>query len=277
MADKLETQPPEVTVYELSYPAPYVLLVTINRERSMNAIHTDGHYEGERLFQWFDDEPSLRVAVITGKGKKAFCAGQDLKMLMERQLSGEQSNVPALPATGFGGLSRRLGKKPVIAAVNGLALGGGFELALNCDMVVASPTATFGLPEVKRGVWAGAGGIPRVVRIFGMQLASEIVLAARTLTAEEVKHHGFARIAASQDTVVPEAVALATQITEASPDAIIMSRAGLREAWETASVERAAQIMDERYMRQLVNGENIKLGLMAFVGKEKPQWVPSKM
>ncbi|OAA59393.1 Crotonase, core [Cordyceps fumosorosea ARSEF 2679] len=277
MADKLETQPPAVTVYELSYPAPYVLLVTINREKAMNAIHTDGHYEGERLFQWFDDEPSLRVAVITGKGKKAFCAGQDLKMLMERQLSGEQSNVPALPATGFGGLSRRLGKKPVIAAVNGLALGGGFELALNCDMVVASPTATFGLPEVKRGVWAGAGGIPRVVRIFGMQLASEIVLAGRTLTAEEVKHHGFARIAASQEVVVPEAVALAQQITEASPDAIIMSRAGLREAWETASVERAAQIMDERYMRQLVNGENIKLGLMAFVGKEKPQWVPSKM
>ncbi|KAM3555436.1 hypothetical protein MY1884_005605 [Beauveria asiatica] len=277
MADKLETQPPEVTVYELSYPAPYVLLVTINREKSMNAIHTDGHYEGERLFQWFDDEPSLRVAVITGKGKKAFCAGQDLKMLMERQLSGEQSNVAALPPTGFGGLSRRLGKKPVIAAVNGLALGGGFELALNCDMVVASPTASFGLPEVKRGVWAGAGGIPRVVRIFGMQLASEIVLAARTLTAEEVRHHGFARIAASQDSVVPEAVALAEQITESSPDAIIMSRAGLREAWETASVERAAQIMDERYMRQLVNGENIKLGLMAFVSKEKPNWVPSKM
>ncbi|EJP64794.1 Mevalonyl-coenzyme A hydratase sidH [Beauveria bassiana] len=277
MADKLETQPPEVTVYELSYPAPYVLLVTINREKSMNAIHTDGHYEGERLFQWFDDEPSLRVAVITGKGKKAFCAGQDLKMLMERQLSGEQSNVATLPPTGFGGLSRRLGKKPVIAAVNGLALGGGFELALNCDMVVASPTATFGLPEVKRGVWAGAGGIPRVVRIFGMQLASEIVLAARTLTAEEVRHHGFARIAASQDSVVPEAVALAEQITESSPDAIIISRAGLREAWETASVERAAQIMDERYMRQLLNGENIKLGLMAFASKEKPKWVPSKM
>ncbi len=148
---------------------------------------------------------------------------------------------------------------------------------LTSDMVVAAPTATFGLPEVKRGVWAGAGGIPRVVRIFGMQLASEIVLAARTLTAEEAKHHGFARIAASQDSVVPEAVALAEQIADMSPDSIIMSRAGLREAWETASVERAAQIMDERYMRQLVNGENIKLGLMAFVGKEKPQWVPSKM
>lgn len=144
-------------------------------------------------------------------------------------------------------------------------------------MVVASPTATFGLPEVKRGVWAGAGGIPRVVRIFGMQLASEIVLAARTLTAEDVKQHGFARIAKSQDEVVPEAVALASQIADMSPDSIIMSRAGLREAWETASVERAAQLTEERYVRQLLEGENIKLGLMAFVGKEKPQWVPSKM
>ncbi|KAF1733366.1 Carnitinyl-CoA dehydratase [Beauveria bassiana] len=257
MADKLETQPPEVTVYELSYPAPYVLLVTINREKSMNAIHTDGHYEGERLFQWFDDEPSLRVAVITGKGKKAFCAGQDLKMFRRSQQT---------PRQEAGDCGRQW-----------ISSRGGFELALNCDMVVASPTATFGLPEVKRGVWAGAGGIPRVVRIFGMQLASEIVLAARTLTAEEVRHHGFARIAASQDSVVPEAVALAEQITESSPDAIIISRAGLREAWETASVERAAQIMDERYMRQLLNGENIKLGLMAFASKEKPKWVPSKM
>lgn len=131
MADKLETEPPELTIYEISFPAPFVLLVTINREKSMNAIHTDGHFEGDRLFQWFDEEPSLRVAVMTGKGKKAFCAGQDLKLLMEKQLSEEQSNVAAFPPTGFGGISRRVGKKPLIAAVNGLALGGGFELALN--------------------------------------------------------------------------------------------------------------------------------------------------
>lgn len=144
-------------------------------------------------------------------------------------------------------------------------------------MVVASPTATFGLPEVKRGLWAGAGGIPRVVRIFGMQLASEIVLAARTLTAQEAQQHGFCRVAASQDSVVPEAIALAEQVADMSPDAIIMSRAGLREAWETASVERAAQITDERYMKQLLEGDNVKLGIMAFISKEKPQWVPSKM
>lgn len=131
MADKLETEPPALTIYELSYPAPFVLLVTINREKSMNAIHQDGHFEGDRLFQWFDAEPSLRVAVVTGKGTKAFCAGQDLKVLMEKQMSGEQSNVAAFPVTGFAGLSRRVGKKPIIAAVNGLALGGGFELALN--------------------------------------------------------------------------------------------------------------------------------------------------
>lgn len=131
MADKLETQPPELTVYDISFPAPFVLLVTINREKSMNAMHLDGHFEGDRLFQWFDQEPSLRVAIVTGKGKKAFCAGQDLKVLMEKQMSGERSNAPAFPVTGFAGISRRLGKKPIIAAVNGLALGGGFELALN--------------------------------------------------------------------------------------------------------------------------------------------------
>jgi enoyl-CoA hydratase/carnithine racemase len=128
MADNLQTQPPTTKYYLLSYPAPHVLLVTINREKRSNALNTQANWEGEAIFRWFDKEPSLRVAVITGNGTKAFCAGQDLI---------EQSNNVAAkqglmhPAGGFMGVSRRRGKKSVIAAVNGFALGGGFEICLN--------------------------------------------------------------------------------------------------------------------------------------------------
>lgn len=144
-------------------------------------------------------------------------------------------------------------------------------------MVVASPKATFGLPEVKRGLFAAAGGIPRVVRIFGMQKASEIAMAGHVLTAQEAAHHGFARVAKSPDTLLDEAVALAEAVADNSPDAIIVTRHGLREAWETASVERVAQLNQERYGKALMQGDNLRIGLMAFVMKEKPEWVPSKL
>lgn len=277
MAQEFAIQPPKLSVYELGFPAPYVLQVTINRESHMNAVPVAGHWEGERLWEWFDEEPSLRVAIVTGKGKRAFCCGADLKEQAQRNQSSEKPEASLFPAGGFMGLTRRVGKKPVIAAVNGFALGGGFEVALNCDMVVASPSATFGLPEVKRGLWAAAGGIPRVVRTFGMQMASEIALAGRVLLANEASSLGFCRVSASPETVVQEAVALANNVASMSPDAIIVSRAGLREAWETASVERAAQLVHDRYAKRLLEGENLRIGLTAFVTKTDPKFVPSKL
>lgn len=126
--------PPKSTVFELTSPAPHVLLVTINRERQMNSVPWAGHYEGEKIFQWFDDEPDLRVAIVTGKGNKAFCCGADLKEQAEINANRADDNVPPMPPFppgGFAGLTTRVGKKPVIAAVNGFAYGGGFEIALN--------------------------------------------------------------------------------------------------------------------------------------------------
>jgi enoyl-CoA hydratase/carnithine racemase len=131
------TTPPPTSHVLLSYPADYVLLVTINRERQMNSIPFAGHVEMGEVFEWFDHEANLRVAIVTGAGKKSFCAGQDLIQLAKIR-SGELKASPGLlrhPLSGFGGLSRRMGKKPVIAAVNGFALGGGFEMVLGWYVV----------------------------------------------------------------------------------------------------------------------------------------------
>ncbi|KAF2643187.1 enoyl-CoA hydratase-like protein [Massarina eburnea CBS 473.64] len=277
---KPATTPPQTSHVLLAYPAPYVLLVTINRERQMNSIPYAGHIEMGQVFDWFDREPNLRVAIVTGAGKKAFCAGQDL-IELGKIGKGEIKKDAASqrhPLSGFGGLSRRQGKKPVIAAVNGFALGGGFEIVLGCDMVVAAPSATFGLPEALRGIFAGAGGPQRLVRIVGIPVASEMALTGKPITAQRAKELNLVnRISPSQDTVVDEALKLANEVAGISPDAAIVTRAALKEAWETGSVERATQLTIERYGEALSASENAAEGLKAFAEKRKPEWKPSKL
>jgi len=131
MAEDLTTTPPSSESFILSYPARYVLLVTINREGAMNSLPSYAHWEAEAIFSWFDKEPSLRVAIITGAGTKAFCAGQDLIEQRKFRVSPPPMSAARHPPSGFCGISRRTGKKPIIAAVNGFALGGGFEICLN--------------------------------------------------------------------------------------------------------------------------------------------------
>ncbi|KAF2084823.1 enoyl-CoA hydratase-like protein [Saccharata proteae CBS 121410] len=275
------TRPPPspLRTFLLTYPAPHVLLVTINRPAARNSIPAPGHWEADAVFRWFDREPGLRVAVVTGVGERAFCAGQDLVGELERDRIGRgEGDGVGHPASGFCGLSRRTGKKPVVAAVNGFALGGGMEICLNCDLVVASPTATFGLPEVHVGLYAAAGGLPRLVRTIGMQKATELALLGTRLSAPEaLSLHLINRISKTRETVVEEAVQLAKEIAANNPDAVIVTRAGLREAWECGSVERATQVVGERWGERLVEGENFRRGLEAFVGKKKAEWVDSKL
>ncbi|KAL4925920.1 enoyl-CoA hydratase/isomerase family protein [Aspergillus undulatus] len=288
-----QTPPPTSKIYTLSFPSPHILLVTITRAARMNALPTQGHRDGYAIWNWFDEEPSLRVGIITGEGGKAFSAGADLLEQLDFKNQHDSANTSdgsgsggdgeggvrrePMP-NGFGGISQRRGKKPVIAAVNGFALGGGFEICLNCDMVIASPTAQFALPEVQRGLYAGAGGLSRIIRTVGMQVGTELALTGRRISAQEAKSLRLINhISESPEKVLSDAIELANRVADVSPDAVIVSRYGLREAWETGSVEQASRATAELYGAKLMKGENIKRGLEAFAQKRKPEWVGSKL
>jgi len=181
------------------------------------------------------------------------------------------------PATGFAGLTRRQGRKPIIAAVNGHAHGGGFEIALNSDLVLASPNANFRLPDVLRGTAALEGAFPRICRTFGLQRAMLLVLTAYTLHVEEAKEWGLVQKIVPSEKLVEEAVKLAGLIAGMSPDSIVVSRAGVRQAWETASVDEAGRMMAEKFAEKLMHGENAREGMLAFAERRAPKWVPSKL
>jgi len=253
--------------------------VTINRPRQMNSIPFQGHWDLDAVWRWFENEGSLQVAIVTGAGDKAFCAGQDL--LEVRQLRTKHPAQPYLqnhPRSGFAGLSQRKGRKPIIAAVNGYAFGGGFEICLNCDMVIASPRAQFALPEARRGIYAAAGGLPRLVRVAGLQVASEIALTGRPISAEQGKVWLFVnRISKTHESLISEALDLAKEISQSSPDAIAVTKAGLREAWEVANIGTAVENIRERYNERLFSGDNLAEGLAAFQEKRKPNWAKSNL
>lgn len=130
MASIVTSPPPPSTCFQLSFPRPFVLVVTVDREPAMNSVPMRGHWEGHAIWEWFDKEPNLRVAIITGRGARSFSAGADLIEQRNKNVD-NSARTQTMPASGFMGLSRRVGKKPVIAAVNGYALGGGFEVCLN--------------------------------------------------------------------------------------------------------------------------------------------------
>ncbi|WYZ33867.1 hypothetical protein EsH8_I_000143 [Colletotrichum jinshuiense] len=278
MADSPTQTPPPATptFLKLSFPASRVLLVRMDRPKDLNAMSTVAQWEMDSVWKWFDQEPNLSVAIITGTGR-AFSAGADLKewnssMAADADPSKRMGNAPS-----FKPLSRRLGKKPVIAAVNGLAMGGGCEFVVNCDLVVAADDAYFGLPEVKRGIAAIGGALPRLIRTIGLQRASEFALTGRNVSAQEMAQWGIVNKVVPKEKVVEEAVRYAQMIAANSPDAIICTRAGLRQGWETAAVERAVEWTLEKEFAELQKGENIIEGLKAFSEKREPRWKGSRL
>lgn len=191
--------------------------------------------------------------------------------------------VNDMAAPGLAGLPRRDGKKPIIAAVNGICMGGGFEMVANCDVVVAASSAVFSLPEVKRGIVPVAGCLPRLARTLGLQRTMDLVLTGRTVDAKTLYQWGLVtRVvdAAGGDgdkVVVSAALEVAQAMCRNSPDALIVGRTGVRMAWEEGSVEKAVSALEQEWYPRLVQGANFREGIQAFVEKRNPEWRNSKL
>lgn len=280
--DFLVDQPAHSDEVVINFPVEHVLVIVMNRQASLNAMTPQMETDIKNCLNWFDGEPSLWVAIITGTGR-AFCAGADLKAWNTKQQGGqsdEQERIASSPH-GFGSISRRVSSKPILAAVNGGAFGGGVEMVMNCDLVIASDEAVFALPEVKRGVIAAQGVIPRLRAVAGHQLASEMLLLGRTISAAEAQQRfGFVNAVVPKERVLQTAIEWATQIAANSPDAVQSTKRGLILAAQHGDVERAVIAHAwSAESRRAYKGDNIKEGLKAFSEhKRKPNWSnPAKL
>jgi crotonobetainyl-CoA hydratase len=243
----------------------HVLTVTIARPEVMNAIHPPASAELSRAFDEFVADPELWVAIVTGKGDRAFSAGNDLKY----QASGGKLEWPA---TGFGGLTARFDNpKPVIAAVNGLAMGGGFEMVLACDIVVAAETALFALPEPRVGLAALAGGMQRLPRQIPLKHAMGMLLTGRRVSAEEGLRFGFVNEVVPAGQALAAARRWAEAILECSPVSVRTTKTVALQSLAHASLEEA---LAARYdaIAELVRSEDFLEGPRAFAEKRKPAW-----
>ncbi|XP_006453873.1 hypothetical protein AGABI2DRAFT_189220 [Agaricus bisporus var. bisporus H97] len=265
---------------QISFPENHVLLLTLNRPKSLNAMTPQMSDDLGRVLDWFENEPSLWVVIVTGAGR-IFCAGADLKAWNKNQQAGSSKEQEGLEGDpyGFGSISRRQSNKPFIAAVNGGAFGGGTEIVLNCDIVVASHDAKFALPEVKRGVVAAQGGIPRLSHIAGHQLASEMLLTGRTISATDASNRfGFVNAVVPADQLLPTALAIAKEILSNSPDAVQSTKHALLLSQKLNHHESFIKHAWSKVSSRVYGGENIKEGLKAFSERRAPIWKnPAKL
>ena len=246
-----------------------VLLITINRPDARNAVNgADSTAVGE-LLQAAQDDPDVWAVVITGSGDKSFCAGADLKAIYRR----ENIFHPQHPEWGFAGYVRHFIDKPTIAAVNGTALGGGTELALASDLVVAEQSAKFGLPEVKRGLAAAAGGVFRIVDHLPRKVAMQLLFTGEPITSAEALKWGLINDVVPDGTVVDAALALAQRITVNAPLAVQASKrvsVGVDDGVITA--DEAGWARTSREIGPLMKSEDAKEGPLAFAEKRQPVW-----
>jgi crotonobetainyl-CoA hydratase len=246
-----------------------VLLITINRPDARNAVNGAVSTAVGDLLQQAQDDADVWAVVITGAGDKSFCAGADLKAISRR----ENLFHPQHPEWGFAGYVRHFIDKPTIAAVNGTAFGGGTELALASDLVVAQESAKFGLPEVKRGLVAAAGGVFRIVDQLPRKVAMHLLFTGEPITAAEARDWGLINEVVPDGTVVDAALALAQRITVNAPLAVQASKrvaVGVDDGIITA--DEAGWTRTMREIGALMKSEDAKEGPLAFAEKRQPVW-----
>ena len=239
-------------------------LVTLNRPEARNALNNQLLHELINALEDFDNDDAVGALVVTGN-EKAYAAGADIKEMADKSMS-EIRDRDHLAV--FDQITRI--RKPVIAAVSGWALGGGCELALSCDMIVASETAKFGQPEVTIGVIPGAGGTQRLVRAVGKALAMEMILNNRTLSTQEALQFGLVNRVAATERYLDEALKMAEEIAARAPLAVRAAKKMIDQAFELSLSEGLGQERQEFY--NLFATEDQKEGMKAFVEKRQPVW-----
>lgn len=250
----------------------HVLLVTLNRPEARNAVNAELTRGLGDALERAEHDSEIRALVLTGAGERSFCAGADLKAISR----GESLNPPGTEAWGFAGFVNHLISKPVIAAVNATALGGGTELVLGCDLAVAAESATFGLPEVRRGLVAAGGGLIRLPEQLPRKVAMHLILTGEPIDAETALRWGLVNEVVPDDRVLEAAMGLAEVVASNAPLSVQASKRialGLPGTGESdLPREREAWAANNAEMMALMSTEDALEGPMAFAEKRTPQW-----
>ncbi len=242
-----------------------VAVVTLNRPKVLNALNVELMDTLIGVLERHDADPEVRCIVLHGAGDRAFAAGADIGDMAEASVVDmyERNNLAR-----WGRI--RSVRTPIIAAVNGFCLGGGCELAMLCDMIVASETAQFGQPEINLGVIPGAGGTQRMTRAIGKYRAMEMILTGRFMTAKEAFAAGLLTRVVPAEVYLEEAIALAKEIAERPPIAVRLAKDSVNKAFDTSLTEGLEYERKAFYM--LFDTEDQKEGMKAFVEKRKPEF-----
>jgi enoyl-CoA hydratase len=244
---------------------PGVVLVTLNRPEVLNALDYRTLGELVDALEELDTDESVRCVVITGAGDRAFAAGADIKEMATA------TPVSLTQANNFARWERlKRIRLPLIACVRGFALGGGCELAMACDMVVAADDATFGQPEIKIGIIPGAGGTQRLTRALGKAKAMELILTGRNLSAREAYERGLVSQIVAREAALPAALVLASEIAALPPLAVRAAKEAVNRSYEL-SLEAGLEF-ERRNFFMLFASEDQKEGMAAFVEKRPPTW-----
>ncbi len=251
----------------------HLLIVTINRPEALNALSPETNREMEQVFNDFEKNSELWVAILTSIGDRAFSVGGDIKSMASASETGTEYMIPK---TGYGGLTERFScNKPIIAAVNGLALGGGFEIVLACDLAVAADHARFGLPEPLIGAVAYAGGMHRLPRQIGLKPAMELLLTSEQITAQNARTLGIINKVVPKDELMDTARKLAEKIMKGAPISIQATKQCATQGLNFSSLEDAMKSQTEKkydMLDKMYGSHDVIEGITAFIEKRPPDW-----
>ena len=240
----------------------HLLEIYINRPDKMNAINPETSMELKHIFEQFKSNDNLKVAILSGSGEKAFSAGNDLKHI-------RSDSDPKVP---FGGItSDYICYKPIIAAINGFALGGGLEIALSCDILIASDKSTFGFPEPKVGLFAGAGGAAKLAKLIPQKLALSLLLTGKLINSTEAKNIGVISEIVPAKNILNRAREIANEILKCSPLAISATKQIIYNEYPT---DYDPDDIEKKYSEviKLRDSNHFNIGKKAFANKEDPAW-----